>query len=97
MMFTRRVIAVFLMLGTLLLMFAVGCGPKPPCPVPSEEVKRMQTENEQVQTELADTEAEIERLEKELKAKQAELQQLKGKPGELEEKLENLKKGSGRE
>lgn len=95
-MFTRRVMVVFLVLGTLLLMFAVGCGPKPPCPVPPEQVKQAQTSTDEVQGELAETDAELESVEKELKAKEAELQKLKGKPEELEKKLEDLKKGSGR-
>lgn len=97
MMFTRRVMVVFLGLGTLLLMFAVGCGPKPPCLVPPEQVGQAQVETDQVQSELAETDAELESVEKELKAKQAELGQLKSKPEELEKKLEHLKKGSGRE
>jgi predicted small lipoprotein YifL len=96
-MFTRRVMAVFAVVGTLLLMLALGCGPKPPCPVPPGEVKAMQDETAQVESELADTQAQIERMEKELSTKQAELQQLQGKPEDLEKKLENLKKGSGRE
>ncbi len=95
-MFTRRVVTVSFVLGTLLLMFAVGCGPKPPCPVPPEQVKQAQAETDQVQSELANTDAELEKVQKELTAKQAELQQLQGKPGELEKKLEELKKGSGR-
>ena len=96
-MFTRRVMAVFLVVGTLLLMFAVGCGPKPPCLVPPEQVKQAQDATDVVQSDLAETEAELESVEKELKAKEAELKQLKGKPEELEKKLEHLKKGSGRE
>jgi cell division protein FtsB len=96
MMFTRRVVALCLILGTLLLVSAMGCGPKPPCPVPVEQVKQAQASTQGVQDEGAATKAEIDKMEKELAAKKAELQQLQGKPEELEKKLENLKKGSGR-
>jgi septal ring factor EnvC (AmiA/AmiB activator) len=97
MMFTRRVVVLFLVLSALLLMLAVGCGPKPPCPVTPGAVKQAQAETEKFQSEQAATEAEIEELEKELAAKQAELEQLRGKPEELEKRLEELKKGSGRD
>jgi peptidoglycan hydrolase CwlO-like protein len=97
MMFTRRVIALFVVLSTLLLVLAIGCGPKPPCAVPPDQVMQAQAKTEQVQNEQASTEAEIEQLQKELQSKQQELQGLQGKPEELEKKLENLKKGSGRD
>jgi len=95
-MFTRRVLAVILVVGALLLTCCIGCGPKPPCPVPPEEVKQMQAKTEQVQGDLAGAEGEREQLQKELKEKEAKLQQLRGKPEELKKELDALKKGSGR-
>jgi septal ring factor EnvC (AmiA/AmiB activator) len=95
-MFTRRMWVVSVLAGVLLLMLAVGCGPKPPCPVGPQVVKQAQAETKQAETDLAEAVAEREALEKELSEKQAELQSLRGKPEELEKKLEALKKGSGR-
>jgi len=95
-MFTRRVLAVILVVGALLLTCCIGCGPKPPCLVPVEQVKQAQAKTEQVQGDLAEAEAEREQLQKELKEKEAKLQQLRGKPEELKKELDALKKGSGR-
>jgi hypothetical protein len=91
-----RIWVVALLAGALLFVFAVGCGPKPPCPVGTEVVKEAQMQTQQAETGLAEAVAERERLETELSAKQAELQSMRGKPDELEKKLEALKKGSGR-
>lgn len=91
-----RTWVVALLAGALLVVFAVGCGPKPPCPVGPEVVKEAQVKTQQVEGDLAEAVAERERLEKELSEKQAKLQELRGKPDELEMKLEALKKGSGR-
>jgi hypothetical protein len=95
-MFTRRMWVVSVLAAVLLVVFAVGCGPKPPCPVGPGVVKEAQTKTEQVEGDLAEAVAEREALEEELSEKQAELQSLRGKPDELEAKLEALKKGSGR-
>ena len=91
-----RIWVVALLAGALLVVFAVGCGPKPPCPVGTEVVKEAQHKTQEAETGLAEAVAERERLEKELTEKQAELQKMRGKPAELEAKLEALKKGSGR-
>lgn len=96
MMFTRRVLAVLLVVGALLLTCCIGCGPKPPCPVPPGDVQMAQEKTEAVQGDLAGAEAEREQLEKELEEKEAKLQELRGKPDKLEKELEALKKGSGR-
>jgi hypothetical protein len=94
-MFTRR-IWVVPVVGALLVLLILGCGPKPPCPVGPEVVQKAQAETEKVEGDLAEAEAERERLESELSEKQARLDQLKGKPEELRKKLEALEKGSGR-
>jgi hypothetical protein len=91
-----RIWVVALLAGALLVVFAVGCGPKPPCPVGPEVVKEAQMKTQKAESDLAEAMAERQRLEQELSDKQAQLQSLRGKPDELEMKLEALKKGSGR-
>ena len=83
-------------IGALLAVCAMGCGPKPPCPVGPEVVKEAQAKTDKVESELAGATAERDRLEKELKDKQAKLESLRGEPERLEKELEALKKGSGR-
>jgi peptidoglycan hydrolase CwlO-like protein len=95
-MFTRRMWVVLAVVGALLVLMTVGCGPKPPCPVGPEVVKQAQSKTEQTQGSLTEAAAESEKLERELSEKQAKLEQLKGKPDELQKKLDALKKGSGR-
>jgi septal ring factor EnvC (AmiA/AmiB activator) len=95
-MFTRRMWLAFVVAGALLVLFAVGCGPKPPCPVGPEVVEEAQAKTEAAEGELAEVTAEREKLEKELQEKQAKLDQLRGKPDALKKKLDALKKGSGR-
>ena len=95
-MFTRRMWAVSLLAAALLVVFAVGCGPKPPCPVGPQVVKEAQAQTEKAESELAAAEAERAKLETELQEKEARLNELKGKPEILKKKLETLKKGSGR-
>ena len=95
-MFTRRRLAVFALVGALVIVFAIGCGPKPPCPVGPSVVKMAQDETEAAETSLSDAQAEREALERELSEKEAKLESLRGKPEILKKKLEALKKGSGR-
>jgi peptidoglycan hydrolase CwlO-like protein len=95
-MFTRRIWAVLAVVGALLVLFTVGCGPKPPCPVGPEVVGQAQSRTDKTETDLGEATAERETLERELSEKQAKLEQLEGKPEELKERLEALKKGSGR-
>lgn len=95
MMVTRRGVILVLALGVLVA-FILGCGPKPPCPVPMSEVKSAQDKTAATEEALSKVQAEKASLEKELAGKQATLDGLKGKPADLERKLDNLKKGSGR-
>jgi peptidoglycan hydrolase CwlO-like protein len=80
----------------VLIAFILGCGPKPPCPVPMSEVKSAQDQTAAAEDALSKVQTEKAGLEKDLAQKQASLDSLKGKPAELEKKLDNLKKGSGR-
>jgi peptidoglycan hydrolase CwlO-like protein len=95
-MFTRRIWVVLAVVGALLVLFTVGCGPKPPCPVGPQLVEQAQSKTDKAEADLAEATAERETLERDLSEKQAKLEQLKGKPEELKKKLEVLKKGSGR-
>jgi predicted small lipoprotein YifL len=90
----RRLAITTVVLALLASFFVVGCGPKPPCPVPPEEVKAAQDQTSDVKADLDAAEAERAKLEKELKDKEAELKKLKSQ--DLEKELEMLKKGSGR-
>lgn len=91
----RRGVILVVALGVLVA-FILGCGPKPPCPVPMSEVKSAQDKTATAEGALSKVQAEKASLEKELAGKQATLDSLKGKPDELGKKLDNLKKGSGR-
>jgi predicted small lipoprotein YifL len=93
-MLTRRLAITTVVLALLASFFVVGCGPKPPCPVPPEEVKAAQDQTANVKADLDAASAESAKLEKELKDKEAQLKKLKSQ--DLEKELEMLKKGSGR-
>jgi peptidoglycan hydrolase CwlO-like protein len=85
-----------LVAGLLLGIAAVGCGPKPPCPVGPSVVKSAQEETEETEAELQEAQDKRAMLENQLEEKQARLEELKGQPEKLEKKLEHLKQGSGR-
>ncbi len=95
-MLTRRGMVVAGLIGIFLISLVVGCGPKPPCPVGPTVVKEAQQKTAEVKAELQKAKSEREKLEQELSKKEAELESLKGKPQILREKLDALKKGSGR-
>jgi len=95
-MLMRRLAITAVVLALLASLFLVGCGPKPPCPVPPEEVKAAQSETGGVKADLDAAIMERERLEKELSQKQTKLQQLKGEPEKMRKELDALKTGSGR-
>ena len=80
----------------VLVAFVVGCGPKPPCAVPPTQVKDAQAKTAGVQDSLSKVQAEKASLEKTLAQKQADLARAKTMPDDLQKKLDNLKKGSGR-
>jgi predicted small lipoprotein YifL len=93
-MLKRRLAITTVVLALLVSFFMVGCGPKPPCPVPPEEVRAAQDKTNGVKADLDAAVAEREAKEKELSQKEAKLKQLKAQ--DLEKELEMLKKGSGR-
>jgi predicted small lipoprotein YifL len=93
-MLTRRLAITTVVLALLAMSLLVGCGPKPPCPVPPEQVMAAQDKTESVKADLDAAVAERQALEKELSQKEAKLKALKAQ--DLEKELEMLKKGSGR-
>lgn len=86
--------------GTFLLSMGlalVGCGPKPPC----EGATVIQVQSSQDECAAATDELDAARdaraeLEADVTATKAEITGLEGKPGELADQLEELRKGSGR-
>jgi len=95
-MFARRSTVVALVALGALVAVLLGCGPKPPCPVPPSDVQSVQSQTATANEALSKAQADRASLEKNLAAKQATLESLKGKPEELQKELDNLKKGSGR-
>jgi hypothetical protein len=77
--------------------FSAGCGPAPPCETSLVELDETRLDAETYEAEAAETGARVADLEKRLADKQAEIDAIKDKPEELEKKVHELKKGSGRE
>ncbi len=85
--------ALLLTLGVAL----VGCGPKPPC----EGATVIQVQSAQDECAAAEDELEIARgsraqLEADVATTKAEIAELEGQPVDLADRLDELKKGSGR-
>jgi septal ring factor EnvC (AmiA/AmiB activator) len=85
--------ALVLTLGVAL----VGCGPKPPC----EGATVIQVQSAQDECAAAGDELEAARderaeLEADVATTKAEISDLEGQPADLADRLEELKKGSGR-
>jgi len=92
-------------LAGLLLMFLlvlalgsmVGCGPAPPCDTSLVTLDETRLDAETYEQEEAETAKRVADLEEQLATKDKEVDKIKDKPAELEEKVHELKKGSGRE
>jgi predicted small lipoprotein YifL len=95
-MIMRRLAITTVVLALLATLVLVGCGPKPPCPVPPEEVRAAQDRTSDVKANLDEATAQREKLETELSDKEARLSQLKSDLPKMEKEAESLKKGSGR-
>jgi septal ring factor EnvC (AmiA/AmiB activator) len=75
----------------------VGCGPKPPCEGATvTQVQSAQDECAAATDQLNTARDERAQLEADVTATKAEISGLEGKPAELADRLEELKKGSGR-
>ena len=92
-------------LAGLLLMFLlvlalgsmVGCGPAPQCTTSLISLDETRLDAETYEQEAAETAERVADLEEKLTTKSKEVDEIKDKPAKLEEKVHELKKGSGRE
>jgi len=73
-----------------------GCGKPSTCNVSPVEIEELKEDVKVVQKNLAAARERSDNLSKELATKQADLDSKKGKPDELRARLEQLRKGSGR-
>jgi peptidoglycan hydrolase CwlO-like protein len=90
----------WLMLALMFSLFAgfsAGCGPAPPCETSLVSLDETRLDVESYEQEAAETGKKVEDLEARLSAKRSEIESVNGKPEELEKKVYELKKGSGRE
>jgi len=91
----RGFLAVFAIVAVASAVIA-GCGPKPPCEVSPAQVDAAREACVKATKALEDARAERSALEAELAGVRAEIAELEGQPAELAERLDALKKGSGR-
>ena len=85
--------ALLLTLGVAL----VGCGPKPPCEGATViQVQSAQDECAAAEDELEAARGTREQLEADVATTKAEITELEGQPVDLADRLDELKKGSGR-
>jgi hypothetical protein len=77
--------------------FAAGCSNVKPCTVSPIEIEETREHVGFLDKDLATARDRAKQLRDELAAKQAEFASKKDKPGELGKKVEELKKGSGRD
>ena len=74
----------------------VGCGPKPPCEVNPAQVDAAKAACVKSQAAVAEARDQRTALEAELSKARTDIAELEGRPAELADRLELLKKGSGR-
>ncbi len=77
--------------------FSAGCGPAPPCETSLVILDETRLDAESYEQEAAETGERVEDLETRLASKRGQIDAIKDKPEELEKKVYELKKGSGRE
>jgi len=76
---------------------SVGCGPAPPCETSLVVLDETRLDAETYEQEAAETGEKVADLEERLQAKQKDIEAIEDKPAELQKKVYELKKGSGRE
>jgi hypothetical protein len=74
-----------------------GCGPAPPCETDLISLDETRLDAETYEQEAAETRATVEELDGKLTSKKKDISLIEDKPAELEKRVEELKKGSGRE
>ena len=91
-----RIVALTLLFAVLIAGL-LGCGPKPPCEgVDVTTVRSTQDECAAAQDELGEARETRADLEAEVAQTRSEISSLEGQPAALEERLHELRKGSGR-
>jgi len=81
----------------LALSSIAGCGAAPPCETSLVTLDETRLDVETYEKEAADTAKRVAELEKQFAEKSKEIAAVKDMPAELEERVHELKKGSGRE
>lgn len=77
--------------------FSAGCGPAPPCETSLVTLDETRLDAETYEQEAAETGERVADLKARLDEKNSNIDAIKDKPDELEKKVYELKKGSGRE
>ena len=88
---------IFVFLLGLLVGYNGGCGPAQPCNTSLITLDETRLDAETYEQEAAETGKRVADLEERLAKKNKEVELIKDKPGELEKKVKELKRGSGRE
>ncbi len=88
-------ILIFLMTMPGLAM--VGCGTAPPCETSLVTLDETRLDVETYEKEAAEKRAKAAEFEERLNKKNNDIEEIKDRPAELEERVSELKKGSGRE
>lgn len=92
----RTVWLIFLLAG-LVWVFSGGCRTAPPCDTSLITLDETRLDVETYEQEANETGARVQELEEKLTDKKKEIAVIKDKPEELEQKVNEMKKGSGRE
>ncbi len=85
-----------LIYGALGGLFA-GCGPAPYCETDLVTLDELRLDAEIYEDEASKTSQEVSKLENQLTTLEKKIEAIKDKPAELEKKVHDMKKGSGRE
>ncbi|MBN1164546.1 MAG: hypothetical protein JXB45_08205 [Candidatus Krumholzibacteriota bacterium] len=88
---------IFLFLMGLLGGFNGGCGEAPPCDTGLITLDETRLDAETYEQEMAETGERVADLQTRLAKKNKEIELIKDKPAEIRKKVNELKKGSGRE
>jgi len=82
---------------SLIAGISAGCGPAPPCETSLVILDETRLDAEMYEQEAAETGERVADLNSRLTDKRSDIDAIKDKPAELEKKVYELKKGSGRE
>ncbi len=88
---------VMLILLGMCCAFVGGCGPVKPCETSLVTLDESRLDAETYEQESVETGRKAAELEQKLTAKNKEIKMIEHKPEELEKKVREMKKGSGRE